>query len=286
MSKNFEEEYREYLNAQAPDLWGRIEAGIDAVSSSDERGTGNVVPIKSGKKKRKKKKQIRYQHYRAIASVAACLFALVMIIPVYMLTKSGEKDQAASEAAEEIVLTDATITNTTEEAVLEESAVEESAPEEVAQESAPAQEAQPGEDGQEMQFEAETEAEAPAQELPEDMQGDDDLAQLATGDTSKGGATDEDSFAQEASGEETDTLEETAGVSEEQLQVTIVSEEGRQEAGMVYAAAVVGSASSKTISIIVPDDSRIVLEIGAQYAVTLQQFVEEGYRVVVDAVKQ
>lgn len=285
MSKNFEEEYREYLNAQAPDLWGRIEAGIDAVSSSDERSTGSVVPIKAGNKKRKKKKQIRYQHYRTIASVAACLFALVMIIPVYMLTKSGEKDQAASEAAEEIVLTDATITNTTEEAALEESAVEESAPEEMTQESAPAQEAQLGEDGQEMQFEAETEAESPKQELPADTQLDDGLAQLATGDSSKGGVTDDDSFAQEASGGETDALEE-AGVSEEQLQVTIVSEEGRQEAGMVYAAAVVGSASPETISIIVPDDSRIVLEIGAQYAVTLQQFVEEGYHVVVDAVKQ
>ena len=30
MSKKFEEAYKEYLNSQAPDLWGRINDRLDA----------------------------------------------------------------------------------------------------------------------------------------------------------------------------------------------------------------------------------------------------------------
>ena len=64
MSKNFEKEYMEYLNAQAPDLWDRIEAGVDALElaagAAQNDGAGekeNVVPISSKKSKKEQKKQ-------------------------------------------------------------------------------------------------------------------------------------------------------------------------------------------------------------------------------------
>ena len=130
MSKKFEEEYKEYLNAQAPDLWSRIEAGIDTSSAL-------------AKKRKKRKKQIRYQHYRALVSVAACLFALVIIVPVYLLVKPSGKGAAATDSAAPMVLTDATIENieveaeqstvATEEAASEESVAEDTVEIEVAE---------------------------------------------------------------------------------------------------------------------------------------------------------
>ena len=265
MSRNFEEEYKEYLNAQAPDLWGRIEDGINALPRQNSAAEANVVPIRAGKKKRgKKKKQIRYQHYRTIVSAAACLFALLLIIPVYMLVKPSEKENATADSAEQIVLTDATITNTTEETVTEEAAVEESAPKEpvVPEETAV-------EESDEV---SELQPEEQADSVPGEVLSEEETTQLASAGTGDG------------TSEMTAQLED--GFAEEVLQVTVLSEDGRQEAGMMYSVAIAGDASAEALFVIVPDDSPIVLEVGGQYTLTLQQFVEEGYRVVMDALKQ
>ncbi len=287
MSRNFEEEYKEYLNAQAPDLWGRIEAGIDALPQPDLEEKEKVVPISAGQKKRaKKKKQIRYQHYRAIVSAAACLLALLVIVPVYLLVKPAGNDNAA-KSAEPITLADATIINTEE-------SVEESAQESVETTEATAEQASPAQEAmaEEMQYYAqENSSEAALQEMDDALAlggADEGIPEVECEEAAlTGGGTDgkESGTSDGSIAQETETGEDIV-LSETTVSVQILTEEGRQEAGMVYTAAVIGSASSETISVIVPDDSTILLEVGKAYTVTLQHFVEEGYRVVVDAVMQ
>ena len=53
MSKNFETEYKKYADNTVPDLWSRIEAGVDAYeesireteAGSEEKITGKIVNI-------------------------------------------------------------------------------------------------------------------------------------------------------------------------------------------------------------------------------------------------
>ena len=127
MSKNFEKEYLEHLNAQAPDLWDRIEAGI---------GEQKVVPISASKKKKKKGNVM--QKYRLLVSAAACLLALCLIVPVYRLVNTDEKKDTG--AGEEILLSEANIENSIGTTVTTEEAFETTAAEmsefEVTEESA------------------------------------------------------------------------------------------------------------------------------------------------------
>ena len=100
--KQFDEEYKEYINAQVPDLWNRIETGVDQKISEQAR------TIKSKKKKRVKK---QYRLIRFGASIAACIAALIIAIPVLHYVRMGRSN---SEKIEKPELADITIENTQE----------------------------------------------------------------------------------------------------------------------------------------------------------------------------
>ena len=264
MSKNFEEEYKEYLNAQAPDLWSRIEAGVDALGT----GASVMESIEPKQRRGRKKRQIRYQHYRMLVSVAACLFAMVVIVPIYLLTRPVGKDSAPAEAAPQM-LEDVTIQNiVADSGEMTEAAMEESAPAEESAGGVTEIDIQPEEfeedDLQMAQVTTEnTGSDAVAEEGTSFETGETDGGQLAAHDTD--GTTE---------GAETmleTTQQEDEVAPQEELKVTILGEGSVSEAGVMFAAVVIGSTSSQTIALFVPAGSDVVLEPEKDYTVTVNK---------------
>ncbi len=252
MSKNFEKEYMEYLNAQAPDLWDRIEAGLDA----------KVVPISGEKaKKARKKRRIRYQNYRMLASVAACLLALVIIVPVYLLTGAGAKSETASDAAPKEV-ENVTIQNLVVDASESMESAEDAAPMEEAAEAV-TEIAIPEETLQEgfMMAEEATEQSAAGTEdaeITSEIGSGENVGQVAgTQESEKDGAV-------------SDLLMEGQTGQQEEMTVTILGEGTLQEGGVMYAAAKNESEASVPVSLFVPDEAGIVFATDGVYTVTVQ----------------
>ncbi len=268
MSKNFEGEYKEYLNAQAPDLWDRIEAGVDALGSA---GQEKVTPITAGKaKKEKKKRRIRYQNYRMLVSVAACLFALILVVPVYFLTRNAGKD-ASSEAP---MMADGAIENV--EITNEESAV-------VTEEAAPAEEAA------EPAAEAETEIEVTEDALGELAQANESVVEEQLPDDAPQILDGEDgSTVALPQAQETDSLLETLTTGEEEalpqedMQVTILGAGEIAEGGMMYAAVRAGEGETETLQLFVSSESGIVFEENKVYRVTVEIAENKNYYTVVE----
>lgn len=275
MSKNFEEEYKEYLNAQAPDLWSRIEAGVDALVTEPPV----IESIASKQRRGKKKKQIRYQNYRMLVSVAACLFAMVVIVPVYLLTRPVGKDSAPAETAPQM-LEDVTIQNIVADAGETEDAAME--------ESAPAQESGSGVTEVDIQLEESAEDDLQMAQVTTENTGSDAIEE--EGITSETEGTDGGQLAtHDADGatEGTETMlgttqQEDEVAPQEEMQVTILGEGSVSEAGVMFTAAVIGSASSQTIVLFVPVGSDIVLEPEKDYTVTVQQSSDGSNYVVVN----
>lgn len=98
MSKDLEKEYKALMDSDVPDLWARIEAGIDErnlpsnVHSADHR-TQNA-------KKRGAKKRF---HYGVWGTVAAACLCVAVAVPVMMQASKGKTSNmtAAPEAAAE-----------------------------------------------------------------------------------------------------------------------------------------------------------------------------------------
>ena len=279
MSKNFEGEYKEYLNAQAPDLWDRIEAGIDA---------DKVVPISAqDSKNKKKKRKIRYQNYRMIASVAACLFALVIIVPVYMLTQSTGKDSAAKTETPHI-LADATIqnievTNADNSVVAEEAAPAENVTEDTAEIEIALEET--AEDVKEFAQESEGTSEA---SITESEDAFDELAetegagQLASVETEAVTGEAEPDVMTEAD-VVTETAEEEAAPAQEELQVKILAEGQVQEDGVMYKAEMTDGTSTTSVMLLVLSGNDIVLEAEKSYVLTAKQSESGDYYIVMTA---
>lgn len=275
MSKNFEKEYKEYLNAQAPDLWDRIEAGVEALErevvpvEEANPADAEVVPI-SGKKSKKaqKKRRIRYQHYRMIASVAACLFALVIIVPIYLLTGSNKKGEIAMDSAPQMV-----------ENVTIQNVVVDAAESEMAE-----TEAVPMEEETDETTEIEIPAEMPTEELvmAEEMT---EQSATGTGDTESLAMTGAGENAgqvadpQEPGADESisDMLQEGDAGQQKELSVTILGEGVSQEGGVMYTAAENASEASATVSLFVPEGSGIVLAADGVYVVMVQQSQDGDY---------
>lgn len=96
--KQFDEEYKEYLRHEAPDLWDRIEAGVD-----------EHIHAESRKRQTKKKKQA-YRYVKFAASAAACVAALLLAVPVLRYIKgAGFTKQVNDEAS---AAADTTMENT------------------------------------------------------------------------------------------------------------------------------------------------------------------------------
>lgn len=86
MSKDLEKEYKALMNSEVPDLWARIEAGIDEKNVFTKQG--------------KAPKRFRYGVWGTVA--AACL-CVAVAVPVMMQASKGKTDNmtAVPEAAAE-----------------------------------------------------------------------------------------------------------------------------------------------------------------------------------------
>ena len=269
MSKNFEGEYKEYLNAQAPDLWDRIEAGIDAGGAAAQE---NVVPMSAVKtKESKKKRRNRYQNYRMLVSAAACLLALVLIVPVYFLTKDAGKN-AASEAPMMVAdgaIENVEITNEESSTVINDAAPTEEMAEDVAEVEVTMEEMQ--EDTLEL---AQT-----TEQVVEESVVEGDVPALDSID-----GTDVEQIDLSGTEEEETALPKTPEEEvppQKDMQVTIVGEGMAREDGVMYTAAVGGSEVSNTISVFVPAENAVVLEADKVYNVTVELSADGTYYVVI-----
>lgn len=280
MSRKFEEEYKEYLNAQAPDLWSRIETGIAESGLQDEK----IVPLnKTSKKHDRKKKQIRRQNYRMIVSAAACLFALVLVLPVYMLVKPTGKDATQAELAP-IVLTDATIQNieveTTEAAEEQEevSAAEEMQEAPMMSEAETEEETMPE---QEVLMMEQVIGELPDKEISETNETE------ALGAPEDGGSditeTDLLPATDDTTGSTGATQKESEGgaVTQEEMTVVILSEGVSCENGTCYTAALAGSTDSRTMELFVASDCNITFEKDKVYTITVERMTDGNFKVIV-----
>ena len=90
--KNLENEYRQQIANEVPDLWSRIEAGINAVDANREKNN-NVVSIEQAKPKKK----VNIFKYSAIIGAAAC----ALIVVVAMVNNGKNMYDAAPAAASE-----------------------------------------------------------------------------------------------------------------------------------------------------------------------------------------
>ena len=276
MSKNFEEEYKEYLNAQAPDLWSRIEDGVDALGAKPPV----IESIEPKQRRGRKKKQIRYQHYRMLVSVAACLFAMVIIVPVYLLTRPVGKDSAPTEAAPQM-LEDVTIQNIVADSdEMADAAMEE---------SEPAVESAGGVTEVDIQLEESAEDDLQMAQVTTENTGSDAIEEEGITSETEGAdggqlaAHDTDGTTEGAETMLETTQQEDEVAPQEELKVTILGEGSVSEAGVMFAAAVIGSASSETITLFVPVGSDVVLEPEKDYTLTVQQSQDGSSYVVVKA---
>lgn len=271
MSRKFEEEYKEYLNAQAPDVWSRIEAGIE-VPQKDK-----IVSVNKGAKKHgKKKRQIRYQHYRALVSAVACLFALLVMVPAYFLLKPDNKNAEATDSAAPVVLTDATIENIEVATAETAEATEESAAPEIPQEEV-------------VLAEAETEETAPEEEVLELEQVTEPVSLPEDGAYENRESLGTAEGSMEIAEESVDMLGEDAlqeqssdeVLPQEEMDVRILSEGVEAENGTSYTAVIEGSSSSATIELFVPAENGIVFEKDKRYTITVEKISDGNYKVVV-----
>lgn len=282
MSKNFEKEYKEYLNAQAPDLWDRIEAGVDALEKSAQisreaegETTEKVVGISA--KKSKKKRRVRYQHYRMIASVAACLFALVIVVPVYLFTRQNEKTEMAADSVPQKI-ENVTIENLVVDASESEPAVEESAPmEEVSDGTA--------------------QIEIPSDVLVEEsVQATDMTGQSGTDSADvkdlgiTGGAESGEQVAQQQMPPEdgviSEILQESEAEQEVEMTVTIQGGGIAWEGGVMYTAVKSASESSETVSLFVPEEKMLALAADGVYVISAKLSEDALYYTVESATQQ
>lgn len=229
MSKKFEEAYKEYLNSQAPDLWGRINDRLDAERQDclGRTADDNVVELRRQKHRRAKKNRGRY--IRLYGAIAACVAALILAVPVLRMVKGGSGSQMDSYELAKVE--NGEIENITEEAA------EEAAPAEETTQMAAADTAGSETDGISV---VETN-EAAAQENEQAQEPSDDAA-----------SSEEDGDAVDANVMESSTLAAEAGntcvVLYEDIKVKILTADVRED-GIYYTAEVTASAYEDAFSV-------------------------------------
>ena len=151
MNKNFEIEYKKYADSAVPDLWSRIEAGVDAYENSiknrdagsEETKTDKIVNIEDYNRKSeddikhdtevKKTRKWNYKPYLGVITAVACMF-LVVVVMKNVISSSNSMTSAESAAAPAAMDS----APAAEEAAPAE-AMEEAAPAEAMEEAAPAE---------------------------------------------------------------------------------------------------------------------------------------------------
>lgn len=105
MNKKFEQEYRKMMEAKVPDLWDRIEKGVN-----ESERANSVIEFKASRKSKdisdvkSEGKKVRYSNYqlRALAGVAACFVLLMIGIPAVRQSMETENEaQVMGQAAAE-----------------------------------------------------------------------------------------------------------------------------------------------------------------------------------------
>ncbi len=94
MKKDFETAYKELANAEVPDLWDRIEAGLSEKSAPAEakaEESKEPAPIK-----KKTKVAVLMRRYSALAAAIVC--AVILIPTVIVMKKAGSKFMSESAA--------------------------------------------------------------------------------------------------------------------------------------------------------------------------------------------
>lgn len=133
--KNFEEEYKNQINAELPDLWARIEKEIDALEADDIDKADKVTDISAANLKRKKISKI--VKYSSIIAAAACL---VVFISVFIGSRAIDAPPAMSATSFNATKSKKSLSVASEEAATASEAVMEAAAEEVCEDSAPIEE--------------------------------------------------------------------------------------------------------------------------------------------------
>lgn len=119
--KNFENEYKELIQEDMPDLWDRIEAGLVEKKPAVEQTVEPMETVAERKRPISIHKLVRY------AGLAAACLCVVILTPVIIMVTSGGAGDCASSTMEMATATDKSVNM---EAAQPESALEvESAPE-------------------------------------------------------------------------------------------------------------------------------------------------------------
>ena len=123
MNKDFEKEYKELAEIEAPDLWDRIEAGITKKEITEKEITEKSMP------ETKKKITVR-SFVKRYSLLAAALFCAVIIIPALNLMRnSATKGMSSGSATDMNYSAAAADTCTAEEEYAEAETTEEAAAE-------------------------------------------------------------------------------------------------------------------------------------------------------------
>lgn len=258
MNKDFEEAYKELARVEAPDLWDRIENGLNEKSAPVKKKSSFVVFLK---------------RYSALAAAVLCA---VILIPVMIVMKrSGSKsfsEKAMSAEDFNTAVTEAC--ETTEEAVSEES-VEESVEEPVEEyAAATAADMEAGEGAQTGAAMAETETATDSRSEAADS-GSDSLEDTAGGSDKENAVQAKEEGKLMADKEftyVTVTIEET----KEQMAEEDVSEAGAICTGIVKNDPSGVLAEGEKIDIFIPVVSSVALFKGETYELDLSYREEKG----------
>lgn len=109
MSRNFEEEYRQMIDSELPDLWARIEAQLPKGTASvpadmvkDANGQTAYAPETDGHKAAAgRTKRFHFRWMPMAAAGAAAVLCVLVALPVLFLSKSGESDSLTNSAEPE-----------------------------------------------------------------------------------------------------------------------------------------------------------------------------------------
>ena len=106
MSKNLEREYRALVNSEVPDLWARIEAGLEDKKAAPEKADTDLhitdFPVTDSQLENIRDKKVNFKVWAGLAAACVCA-ALVLPAMTRSLTMSGGtgSNNSAPQMAEE-----------------------------------------------------------------------------------------------------------------------------------------------------------------------------------------
>ena len=95
MSKDLEREYRALVNSEAPDLWARIEAGLEEKKTADLYSVSNSVSNSISIEKNQKKR-VDFKLWAGLAAACACVALIVPAMARTMIMGGSGGSQSNS----------------------------------------------------------------------------------------------------------------------------------------------------------------------------------------------